>query len=339
MKVSETWKVYQANKGLNLYSRAVMVALGVVMIVVGLMTLTKMIMDMGGHVDFNAYPILIVSGGLVILLSNKPASNAVLITGISLALCIFVRMLYTINDRPLTYTVPVAAYCFILILCSISYYVGNRHNAWRIMVLVIVHIVNYVANILFVLYMTKSWDNVFDGCLEDIVAIVFCCAFVYFLQQPAVREDSINVLMRTGVGALEAVAISRSTIYITESSLSEMLGQTRSTWIDYEDGPVASEGRSEIVDGKKTFQCTSRIWRDEDFIRVSLNRDGSALTYGSGFEIRSVQYVNEDIGRFVYLYGREGYFVKLMLVSDTEQMMEVDEDDDQDQFFFPESSN
>lgn len=102
---------------------------------------------------------------------------------------------------------------------------------------------------------------------------------------------------------------------------------------------MASEGRSEIVDGKKTFQCTSRIWRGEDFIRVSLNREDTALSYGSGFEIRSVQYADEDIGRFVYLYGREGYFVKLMLVSDSEQMMEVDEEDDQDQFFFPESSN
>jgi len=339
MKVAEAWKEHQDNKGLNLYSRAVMVVLGVVMIVVGLVTLTKMIMDSGSTIDFNAYPILIVSGALVLFLSNKPAGNAVLIAGISLALCVFVRMLYTINDRPLTYTIPVAAFCFILILSSVSYYVGNRHNAWRIMVLVIVHIVNCVANILFVLYMTKSWSNVFDGCLEDIMAILFCCVFVYFLQQPAVREDSINVLMRTGVGALEAVAISRSTIYITESSLSEMLGQTRTTWTYFEDGPVASEGRSEIVDGKKTFQCTSRIWRDEDFIRVSLNRDGSALTYGSGFEIRSVQYAYEEMGRFVYLYGREGYFVKLMLVSDLEQMVEVDEDDDQDQFFFPERSN
>ena len=329
MRVADTWREYQANKGLNRYSRAFTLFLGFTMIAFGAVTLLKMLLDLDTGVDFNPYPIFIVSGILVVVLSNRPAMYAVLITSVSLALSIFIMLMDTMffghMGAPMTYGIIVTAFCLILVLCSISYFIGNRHNAWRIMVIVIIHAASNVANIAFGLYISGgSWPEVLDACLEDFASIFFCSVFVYYLQQPAVRDDSINALMKTGVSSLEAVAISRSTVYIRDSALMELLGQSRATWRNYQDGPVACEGYSEIIDGKKRFQCVSRIWRGEDFVRVSFNYDIPAHTYGSGFEILSVAYTYEDSGRYVHLYGREGFFVKLRIVGDAEK---VDDDD------------
>ncbi len=85
------------------------------------------------------------------------------------------------------------------------------------------------------------------------------------------------------------------------------------------------------MDQTKVFECSSKVWRGENFIRVSFDRVDRDSTYGNGFEIRNIVYADEDLGRFVYLYGREGFFIKLRVVSEEEEQeqneVETERDD------------
>ncbi len=330
MSFKDSWNEYRANRGFNLYSRAVTVVLGVVMIVVGVLCLIKLISVLDQHMSIHGYPLLIPAGILVILTSRKPPKYAVLITTVTLALCVLIKLFTSPYSRPVTDIVVTLVYCAVLLYSAASYCMGNRHNAWRITILVAIHAVLLVGNIAFSLYLSVPWQDLWKECTEEILALVFCFTFIYYLQQPAVKEDSVNKLMRTGVSSLEAVAVSRPTVYIREAALKEMLGQTTATWKFYKEGPLASEGRSEIVDQKKVFECSSKVWRGENFIRVSFDRVDNDSTYGNGFEIRNIVYTDEDLGRFVYLYGREGFFVKLRVVSEEEEQEQNEAETERD---------
>lgn len=89
-------------------------------------------------------------------------------------------------------------------MCSISYYIGNRHNSWRLVVLAIIAVVANVFN-LFTHYILEAMslaDSINIG-LEDIEAVLVCAVFVFYLMQPGVKEDSIGVKLREGISALE----------------------------------------------------------------------------------------------------------------------------------------
>lgn len=330
MSFVDSWKDRQTNKGFNLYSRAVTIVLGIVMIVVGVLSLIKLISVLDQNMSIHGYPLMIPAGILVILTSRKPPKYAVIITSVTLALCVLIKLFTTPYSRPITDILITLVYCAILVMSAISYCMGTRHSAWRITVLVVIHAVLCIGNIAFSLYLSVPWHDLWKECTEELLALVFCATFIYYLQQPAVKEDSVNKLMKTGVGSLEAVAVSRPSIFIRESALKEMLGETTSTWKFYKDGPLVSEGVSEIVDQKKVFRCSSKVWRGENFIRVSFDRVASDSTYGNGFEIRNIVYSNEVLGRFVYLYGREGFFIKLRVVSEEEEMEQNEAETERD---------
>lgn len=97
-----------------------------------------------------------------------------------------------------------------------------------------------------------------------------------------------------------------------------MTGEDRSAWTTFENGPVAMEGSSEMRDGKVVYKCTSRIWRGEDIVRVSLERESKEHTYGQGFDICSVAYTEDESSRFVHLFGTDGKFVKIRVTDDSE---------------------
>lgn len=323
MDVKGSWNEYQANRGYNLYSRTITILLGVVSIVTGVICLAWVIYShLDGHMDFNACPLLIISGILVIVYSKRPPRYAVTITAMTLALIVFFKMVSALDTRSLTNLLVMSLYTVAMMIAAVSYFLGNRHNAWRITILVALHGALCVANIAFVLYLNTPWTELWTRCPEDIASLAFCLVFIYYLMQPAVKEDSVNKLMKTGVSTLESVAVSRPSVYITEASLKEMLGQTISTWKFYKEGPLVSEGRSEIIDKKQVFECSSKVWRGENFIRVSFDRDVRDRTFGNGFEIRYITYADEALGRFVYLYGREGFFIKLRVVSEEEKVEE-----------------
>lgn len=323
MKLLKARNNPNAGKNLTASYKWVVLALAAAMILLGATSIIKMCLDAFYYEDdltANGYPIMLVAGFILLKVMKDQANMVVLVSGIIIASVGIIELLITEEEISITLLVLAIGFDLLLIISSMSYYAGNRHNAWRLMVLTAVSVSIYFLNIF------ASWImeevSLFDSLashIEDVEAMIVCVIFIVYLSLPGVKEDSVRIKMRTGADAMQAVSVSSPYVYITGQSLRSMIGEDRTAWTTFEDGPISAEGRSEIWDGKVKYECTSRIWSDEDVIRVSMDRMAKTSTYGYGFDICSVAYTEEELGKFVHLFGRDGKFVKLKVVEDAEK--------------------
>ena len=288
--------------------RWIVIILAGAMIVLGAVSLVRIATTYGSYNAYiNGYPILLISGILLLFLLKKSAGTIVLTASTFIAISGIVETLMIMDYIPFTLTLLAIGFNVMMIVSAVSYSVGNIHNARRLVLLTLISMVTMVGNFL----ITSS--------IEDAMALVVSGIFIFLLDQPGIREDSIGVKLREGIDALESVSISSSEVQVSESSLRCLLGEDRSSWTTFEDGPIAAEGQSEILDGKVRYACTSRVWRGEDIVRISIIRDAKASTYGSGFDVCSVSYTEEDGCRYVHIFGKDGAFLKLKVVPDKEE--------------------
>ena len=288
--------------------RWIVIILAGAMIVLGAISLVRIASNYGSYNAYiNGYPILLISGILLLLMLKKSAGAIVLTASVFIALAGIIDTLMIMDYLPVTLSLLAIGFDVMMVVSAVSYSVGNIHNARRLVLLTLISMVTMVGNFL----VTSS--------IEDVLALVVSGIFIFLLDQPGIREDSIGVKLREGIDALESVSISSSEVQVTESSLKCMLGEDRSSWTTFEDGPIDAEGQSEVLDGKIRYACTSRVWRGEDIVRISIIRDAKASTYGSGFDACSVSYTEENGCRYVHIFGEDGVFLKLKVVPDREE--------------------
>ena len=143
-------------------------------------------------------------------------------------------------------------------------------------------------------------------------------------------------LMDDVLYAKEAQAVlmmpNRASVFIDEKDMPALIGTDRSGWVQKEDaGPIESECVTEVHDGNRMALLTSSKWRGEEDIRISIVPNINDRPYGYGFVLRAHSVEELEGSRYLRLYGDDGFYLKLLVRSDSEMEQESPEEMNPDQ--------
>ena len=258
---------------------------------------------------------LLVLGLIMLGLINKPARHVILVFTLGYALIDFCTLLTLVLQGQTAATLARAIFDILVVSSAIHYFIGDRHSINQLTLVFAMFLVVQIVSILIAastaMLLGRSFFKLVPMILEGLAILVF----IFLLLRPGIREGTLGKFLNTSLLAVESLFSSSPEACIRREDVNGVLGIDRSNWTAGEaDGPIDSLHIARIYDKKREFLITSKIWKGEDKIRISIEQDLKSKTFGDSFILKG--HVEETDGEDTYLriYRDDGFFLRILIM-------------------------
>lgn len=256
----------------------------------------------------------IIPAILVIRYINRPPRFAIL----TIAVCIPVIEMGTLI--PELMEAPSMAILFfmdfVMMVSGIHCFIGDEHSVTRLIyVSITMMILNLAASFMILIIAIFSLEvDLMLLAVYNLSSVFIYLLFTLFLIQRDVREESMGSKLRGGIEATDALLSSGPGAYIYTEEVYPLLGMDMSKWyVTGLDCPIEALYTATVHDGKRSLLLTSKKWRGENRIRISVDEDLKTRPYGTGFPLNYHSFEQASEGLYLRLYGDEGFFMRIRI--------------------------
>lgn len=251
---------------------------------------------------------------LLIFYINRPPRFAILI----ITVCIPILEIGTLIPELLE--TPGMAILFfmdaVMMVSGIHCFIGDDHSATRLIyVSITIMVLNLAASFMILLMAIIALEiDMMLLAVYNLSSVFIYLLFTLFLIQRDVREERMSSKLRGGLEATEALLSSGPGAYIYRDEVYPLLGMDKSGW--YVTGPscpIESVYTATVHDGKRSLLLTSKKWRGENNIRISVDEDLKTHPYGTGFLLTYHSFEQANEGLYLRLYGEDGFFMRIRI--------------------------
>ena len=301
-------------------STALVLLLIALLVAAGVCSVAIAIMDNGKVAAPDvADAMLLVLGLIMLAIVKKPARHIILVFTLGYALIDFCTLLALVLQGETIATLARAIFDVLAIFAAIHYFIGDHHSINQLSLVFamffVIQLITIAIIAVTVLLLGKSTLELVPPIVEGLVLLVF----IILIMRPSIREGSLGKIMNANLLAVESLFSDSPEACIRRQDVDGLLGIDRSNWVPGEaDGPIDSIHTAKIYDKKREFLVTSKIWKGEDEIRISIEQDLKSKTFGRSFVLKG--HVEETDGENTYLrlYGHDGFFLRILIMEPTD---------------------
>ena len=301
-------------------SMALVLLLIALLVVAGVCSVAIAIIN-NGHVAVPdvADAMLMVLGLILLAIIKKPARHIILVFTLGYSLIDFCVLVVLVLQGETVATLARAIFDVLAVFAAIHYFIGDHHSINQLSLVFamffVVQLINIAIIAVTVVLLGKSTFVLVPPILEGLVLLVF----IILIMRPSIREGSLGKIMNANLLAVESLFSDSPKACIRREDIDGILGIDRTKWVPAEaDGPIDSLHVARIYDKKREFLITSKVWKGEDEIRISIEQDLKSKTFGKSFVLKG--HVEEVDGENTYLriYGNEGFFLRIRILEPTD---------------------